>query len=383
MRTEGADLAVVPLAELIASYERLHALDLHVFFVSGWSQGRDTLAGTALAKPPPAGTVGFEVSGGADALALALQVLDLAGIALDRLKIDERAPEAMLHATHREAGDVQSPGQENVIVSTQEAARLLPYVLVAPRPLLDEREAVVAAFVEAARRLRRHRCLAPGPGQSRTHRGGRRRRPGCARPAPFARRARTHSASLRTRNSSGSPDEAPSRSKPLVDRNFRVRRATHLGRTTAPEQPFVDGRVVTRIVRAHPKLVRAPEPRPRRLRSDTTPSPLLARPSPKDDDAPLVDAIGFLAAVFPRSDVRLSRHARPASVQTVTLDRASERYDIDRARLVAGASSFYPGTCGDGRSATNSVTIRTAPESQRAALPHTPIHPFRLQTPVA
>lgn len=51
--TGGADLAIVPLASYVASYERLRALAPEIVFVVGWSRGREVLYGadaTELAK---------------------------------------------------------------------------------------------------------------------------------------------------------------------------------------------------------------------------------------------------------------------------------------------------------------------------------------------
>src|SRR6185369_507429 len=123
-----------PLSELVAAYERLRALDLRIFFVSGWSQGKDSLLGTPLAKLPSTGTIGLDYSGNSnDALALALLSIDMSGAGLDRVKIDDRGANALLHAKGGSLVEQDAPKQEEVVVSTREAARLLPYVLLAPR----------------------------------------------------------------------------------------------------------------------------------------------------------------------------------------------------------------------------------------------------------
>ena len=51
---EGADIAVVPFSDLVASYERLRALSPEVFFVVGWSRGREALVSTKEALPSSA-----------------------------------------------------------------------------------------------------------------------------------------------------------------------------------------------------------------------------------------------------------------------------------------------------------------------------------------
>jgi hypothetical protein len=64
---------------------------------------------------------------------------------------------------------------------------------------------------------------------------------------------------------------------------------------------------------------------------------LLERAFQKDDEDPLIEAVGVLAAVFPRHDVRLTAKSHKASSEW--LDRAATRYDIDRARLLSGGAS--------------------------------------------
>jgi hypothetical protein len=127
----------------------------------------------------------------------------------------------------------------------------------------------------------------------------------------------------------------------LVDWQFRARRAARVGRASTPEQSLVDGRVVTRLVRSGPKLLQAPEPSKRSAGSTATPA-LLEHAFQKDEEEPILSAIGVLAAVFPRHDVRLTLPGR-AKLQTEWLDRAAARYDLDRARLVAGSTTGKPG----------------------------------------
>jgi hypothetical protein len=330
----GADLALVPLSELSSAYERLRALDLRVFLVTGWSQGRDVLTGTAFAKLPAAGSIGVEYSGGADALSLTLLTLDLAGIQLERLKIDERSPSALLRAKSGAIDDASK--QEDVLLSTREATRLLPYVLVAPRPLLEDREVVLAAFVRGwlagvdallKDRAKAARTLAAIDGAPEAL--SLLQSLGALEPTRLYDNAALLGLSGRGAVSIES----------LIDWQLRVRRAAHLGRASAPEVSLVDGRVVTRLVREHPKLAQ-PSELPKRRSSAAGALPLLERAFQKDDEEPLIEAVGVLAAVFPRHDVRLS--ARTAKVSAEWLDRAETRYDIDRARLLSG-SALKPG----------------------------------------
>jgi hypothetical protein len=324
----GADLALLPLSELASAYERLRVLDLRVLLVTGWSQGRDVLTGTAFSKLPAAGSIGVEYDGGADALSLTLLTLDLAGIQLERLKIDERSANALLHA--KSGGADEASKQEDLQVSTREATRLLPYVLVAPRPLLEDRELVLAAFVQGwlsgvdtllKDRAKAARTLAAIDG------------------APEALSLLQSLGSwepIRLYDSAallGLSGRGAISIESLIDWQLRARRAARLGRASAPDVSLVDGRVVTRLVREQPKLLR-PSELPKRRASAAGAGALLERAFHKDDEESLIEAVGVLAAVFPRHDVRLTARTAKASAQW--LDRAAARYDIERARLLSG-----------------------------------------------
>jgi hypothetical protein len=334
----GADVAVLPLSELVGAFERLRALDLRVFYVSGWSQGRDSLTGTPLPKLPSSGTISVEYVGGLDALSLPLLTLDLAGTSLERVKVAEHAADALLHS--RSGGAEQDAAkQEDLVVSTREAARLLPYVLVAPRPLIEDRELILAAFVQGwlagtdsllKDRAKAARTLAALEG------------------APDALNL-LHSLGdmepIRLHENAallGLSGRGAVSIESLIDWQFRARRAAHLGRGSTPDVSLVDGRVVTRLVRSQPKLVQASES-PKRKASAAGAVALLEHGFAKDDEPPIIEALGLLAAVFPRHDVRLTLSGRPAKIQAEWLDRAATRYDLERGRSLVGSVPNKPG----------------------------------------
>lgn len=327
----GADLALLPLSELVNAYDRLRALDLRVFFVAGWSQGRDTLLGTSLLKLPNSDSIAIDYAGGADPLLLALLSLDLAGVSLDRAKIGEHVANPLLRAKGGTLLD-EATKQQDVVLSTREASRLLPFVLVAPRPQLEEREAVYADFTQGflagsdallkdrARAARTLAAIETAPeALSLLH--------ALADWEPI--RLHENTALLGLSGRGALSLEA------LIDWQFRVRRAAHLSQNPAPEASLVDARVVTRLARSQPKLLQPLEP-PRRRATAAVAEPLLERAFQKDDEEAIVTAIGVAAAVFPRLDVRVTLPTRSAKARGELLDRAALRYDIDRARLTIG-----------------------------------------------
>ncbi|MGC4089893.1 MAG: hypothetical protein QM756_18800 [Polyangiaceae bacterium] len=335
--SNGADVAVLPLSELVAAYERLRALEPRVFFVSGWSQGRDRLTGAPLSKLPAAGDITLGYAGGADSLGLGLLTLDMAGVALERVKLAERDSGALLRASSGVVVDSGSPKQEDVALSTREATRLLPYVLVAARPLLDEREAVLAAFVRGwlggtdallKDRAKASRTLAALEGAPEAI--GLLHALGDIEPIRLYENAALLGLSGRSALSA----------EWLCDSQFRVRRAAHVSQASTSESSLVDGRVVARLVRSQPSLVQAPEAPKRRPGGSVV---LLERSFAKDDEQAVSDALGLLAAVFPRHDLRLTLSGKSDKVHAEWLDRAAARYDLDRARLSVGKAPARPG----------------------------------------
>lgn len=327
----GADLALLPLSELVNAYERLRALDLRAFFVTGWSQGKDRLYGSSLVKLPSGGAIPIEYTGGADPMLLALLSLDLSGAALDRAKLDEHVASPLLQAQGGSLID-QTSKQQDIVLSTREASRLLPYVLVAPGPQLDEREGVFADFVQS---------FLAGTEVLLKDRAKAARTLAAIETAPEAL-ALLHALAdwepIRLHENTallGLSGRGALTLEGLTDWQLRARRAAHVGQSSAPEQSLVDARVVTRLARSQPKLLQPTEP-PKRRPATGAPEPLLERVFPKDDDEAIVAAIGLLAAVFPRLDVRVTLPARPAKARGELLDRAALRYDIDRARLLIG-----------------------------------------------
>jgi hypothetical protein len=266
--------------------------------------------------------------------------LDLSGASLERSKIDEHLAGALLRARGGGLVDQSAIKQEDVVLSTREASRLLPYVLVAPGPQLEEREGVLADFVQG---------LLAGTDALLKDRAKAARTLSAFEGAPEALtllhaladwepiRLHENTALLGLAGRGALPLES------LIDWQFRARRAAHLGLGLAPDQPLVDGRVVTRLVRSHPKLLQPSEPPKRRAAGAGAAEPLLERVFQKDDDEAIVAALGVLAAVFPRFDVRVTLPTRTAKARAEWLDRAALRYDIDRARLVLGTAPIKNG----------------------------------------
>jgi hypothetical protein len=103
--------------------------------------------------------------------------------------------------------------------------------------------------------------------------------------------------------------------------------------------PF-DGRIVAGLVRADPKLAAPPATRPKKPdeAAPKTQHALLVRrvAGPTLDEDRALDAIGFLAGVFPRSPLRVTVHRGGAAASKALAERAADRFGITAERVTAG-----------------------------------------------
>ena len=142
---EGADVAVVPLAEFIAMYDRLRALEPSVVAIAGYSHGKEELTAPGDAAAPKAGdTVG--TSGDAAATMLAIYALDFMRTDVSKIKLVQDpadvANAAWVTAPH-------AATKKRIVLSSADASRLLPAVIIAPRRTRDAKKADLVKFVAA------------------------------------------------------------------------------------------------------------------------------------------------------------------------------------------------------------------------------------------
>lgn len=145
----GADVAVLPVASFVVAYEKLRALDPRAVAVVGFSRGREELraAPGALARAAASTEDARLVAVGNDtATTLGLFVLRASGVAPSRVRFvapgTADARTAVFSALSRGA-----ESERKLVVSTVEASRLAPFVLVAPRTVLEQREPMLRDLV--------------------------------------------------------------------------------------------------------------------------------------------------------------------------------------------------------------------------------------------
>lgn len=139
---DGADIGVVSLPTFVAAYEKFRALQPEVFFVTGWSNGREGLATydeDELNDPNDPDQFTLRGTPGSPSTFAALSMLDFAGLTTDSAEIamdfDDERPD--FGAVARNVDDLADvPDDMELRVTTAEATRLVPFVAIASNGFL-------------------------------------------------------------------------------------------------------------------------------------------------------------------------------------------------------------------------------------------------------
>lgn len=338
---QGADIAVVPLAMLVASYERLRALDPKVFYVVGWSRGREALiAGkTSMQSIPPSGTLTVAGERGTTAAYLALFTLELVGVGGARLELvgHDKAAEASFIAWDKAAGAGEQP-KGAVVVTTADATRLAPIVAIAQSGWTTERQDVLRAWV---------RGWISGQREVRTDAAGSARKIGAMAGAPDALVLVQRLGSLGwatladNARMAGLSGRGAVTTESLFQNAWRIWRDAGVLTTPPPETAATEPAIVASLIRSG---TMADEPAPRDQAKAGPPggAPALlavAVAGSKLDEEGLVAEAGWVAGVFDRSTVQVTvRGARGvdrARAQTI-VDTVADRFDVSPQRLSVG-----------------------------------------------
>jgi hypothetical protein len=337
---DGADVAIVPLPAFVASYERLRALSPEVFFVVGWSRGREALLATKgdVLSAMPAGEVKLAGAPGEAATFVGLFALDLAGAPADKVKLGAKPAEATLEAIDR--GTTETEGGKKVLLTTADASRLVPYVAVSQRGMLDKHAPALTAWarawLEAQKQLdgdppaaARQASSAPGAPDPLTLL----KRLGEVSPAPLGDVARV----------SGLSGRGAVTLEALFNHSWRLWRATGLLATPPPEAAPVNTAIVAALVRSDPSLAQPPAPNGKpKPATDKGRLLLVARVGDaKLDEPALLATIGMLAGVFERAVLRVSvRSASGGGVDAArtkkVIESAQGQFDLAPGRLLPG-----------------------------------------------
>lgn len=148
---DGADVVILSLPDLVASSERLRALEPQAFLVVGFSQGTERIvpiAGTP--RVPPAGADVTLVLPPGDRRAsrafVALFGLEAFGVAHGKVRVVETDEKSKSPAYLANTFFERAEGE--ALLSTVEAPGLVPYVAVATRGFLSTKEPAARAFAD-------------------------------------------------------------------------------------------------------------------------------------------------------------------------------------------------------------------------------------------
>lgn len=361
---EGADIAVVPFAALVASYERLRALTPEVFFVVGWSRGREAVVSTRDALPSPADKPeGKPGDKGSDKLAvnmvgapgeaatfLALFALDANGVppsAVHLVAPGDKPDDPALAAVDRDM-----PGESarhTILLTTADASRLVPFVAVAQHGLIEKNPRALAAWtrvwLEATRKLD-----GDPPAAARTIAGA----PGAPEPLALLKRlGEIAPASLGDNaRAFGLSGRGALTLDALFQQTWRIWRGAGVLATPVPDAAPINGSVIASLARSHPSLAAPSVPLKPRAGAQS-PDALKAlvtyrQAEGKVDDALLLGTTGLLADVFDRSVLRVVVANKTGGVDAAAtkrlVDDVQERFDVAPGRVTAAKKA--PGKVG-------------------------------------
>ncbi len=341
----GADIAIMPLPRFVASYERLKALNPVIFFVVGWSEGGEVVLSTktSFGELPPRDTVVLQAEAGSAAAFVGLFALELAGTAPERVELRDGKADWMA-MPRRQAKSTSEQVKANMLLTTGEASRLVPYVAIAQAALIDQHADVLEVW--AGQWLEGNRKVAADASEAA-------RKVAEAKGAPLpldvlSRLGEITPASLaENASATGLSGRGAVTLESLFRRSWDVwRKAKVL--TIPPENAPVDGRVVAALVRAGGELG-APSTGGKGDKPNTDGKPLLVHrvPAANFDSDAFVENLGFIAGVFRRSPIRVSVHPRgslDAKQTEAVIQLALEQFGLTEERLVAGKERPTPGS---------------------------------------
>jgi hypothetical protein len=335
----GADLAILPLATWVASYEHLAALETEIFFVAAWSRGSQVVFASPEATPSERVPASFSIAGArgsAESLSVLLLLSEM-GVSPERVRFtasDDAA--ALLSAAEREGPDAELRARNRVPwLSTADASHLSPWVVVAPRGFVREHQPVLAAWARAW--LEGREMLA------RDVPAGARSIAAITGAPPLVdllrRLGQLESVGLvEQAELAGLSGRSYVTLEVLFRRAWSIDRAIGVLSGPPPEVlPIATGTIATLVRRETPTpLERAAfraAPEPRVLASFPLTLPRASRGGDAAGTDAAVARVGFVAGVFPRSGLRVVAPRQQASTARALADRAIEQYGLDPARL--------------------------------------------------
>jgi len=335
----GADVAVVPMPAYVAAYERLRALDPKVFFVVGWSKGREALyAKDATLTKVPAGEVTLLTKLGTPPAFVGLFLLDLAGVEVDKVKIwdaphNKKSP--TFEAVMLSGEAAPDPSRGSLLLTTADVPRLVPLVAIAQGGFIaSNTEALTAwgrTWLEGEDRIR-----ADAAASARTIA----KFQGAPNPLVLINRLGPIGWATLADNArwAGLAGRGAVTLETLFQRTWRLWREAGMLSTPRPETPCTAPEVIASLVRQLGASA-GPSAAPKKD-GDKGPERVLLVYTARDtklDESAIVADVGLLAGLFERSTLRIfvrgPRYKRDAAK---IVEDAAGRFGLEAGRLEAG-----------------------------------------------
>jgi hypothetical protein len=339
----GADIAIVSLSNFVEAYERLRALSPEVFFVVGFSHGRDVLAGKTGSLPTGSikGNTKLVGTRGTPSTFLGLFLLDIAGVAPTEVEMvtpgEREEKDASFFAFER--GDTRSEAGRKMILTTADTPRFLPIVAIAPHGLIADKERAVSALTKGW--LDGMKKLGTDP-------------PGGARiisaldgaPEPLALLRQLGEMETATIGDNvhmmGLSGRSALTLPVLFQRTWQLYRGVSFVSTPPPETLPIATSIVTALARSNEALANRDNHAAKGDFKEGKETFVVYRQDKLDEES-LVNTIGLLAAVFERSVLRVSVNGQASAVDTAktkkVVDAAEGQFGVESGRLVVATKS--------------------------------------------
>jgi len=331
---KGADVAILPLPTFVAAYERLRALSPEVFFVVGFSQGREAFAA---AETPKKGAPILVGTPGSPATFVGLFMLDMQGVPASSVKIvapgSREEKDASYVAFDRMEAGADGAAGHKIVLTTADTPKLVPLVAIAPRGLVADKERALAALADGFLEGQKKLATDP-PGGARIVAAAK----GAPEPLALLRRlGDTKPASLRDNAMlAGLAGRGALTLQVLFGRTWQLYRGASLLATPPPEAPPIATGVIASLARSGLGILPETSGEGGGNREGST-SLVVFRQEKLDEEA-LIDTIGLLAAVFERNVVRVAvtqAGGVDAAKSKKVIEAAAGRYNLPSWRLVA------------------------------------------------
>ncbi len=339
----GADVAIVPLSSFVESYERLRALSPEVFFVVGFSRGREALAGKTAGLPTSVPKSPLKLVGvrGAPSTFFGLFLLDIAGVAPKDVEMvvpgEREEKDASFFAFER--NDPQADAGRKIVLTSADTPHLLPLVAIAPHGLIADKERAMTAltkgWLEGIKKLG-----TDPPGGARVIAA----LEGAPEPLGLLRRLGEMETATVSDNARylGLSGRSALSIPVLFQRTWQLYRGVSFVTTPSPENLPLATSVVTALARSNDALM-GRDNRPGKSDFKEGKDAIVVYRQEKLDEESLVNTVGLLAAVFERNVLRVSVNGPAAGVDTTKtkklIEAAEGQFGVESGRLAVASKT--------------------------------------------